>query len=1007
MDVIGLFVKIPFHAQIRVADPRVAEELAETVDGIVSAFAATRQATEESFLLTFDESSRPCRLRAAEAARRLASKLAGLGARLHGWALLLDAGAGNADEALLAATRMWYGIQSDGLYVSARSKAYFVDYFLFGPRGIAADPGRGIAADQGRGGAAESEGACVAVLDATYARPILPTVELAGEAPPASVDKLVDALGELGVGQGPGIALALLGPGRGPALCLEAAFAKLYPASAGRILRLRASCVEDSPYGPIATVLARLAAPRPGASGPGSLLSGAERGLLEELASTLDFLLRSPYRRGYSPQIDTRVRLCTATALRCYAREMRAEGSPAFLVLEGAESFPRRSLDLILGLFAEGIADEGLRLVALGSELPEAWEAVRPRRIEVPRPSPDALSKAALMAADAMCDPGVSTSLALAASGDALRLRLALRLVSAGKAVSPSSSTEALAAEALATFPREYAELLLALRLSEEVLTDESFEAFLSDSGYVGGVRAPIYEALSALGYVSREERPRIASEPAVRRVEEALPDSGAAVRGGFVERLLRLRKEGRLLSSAAFFRRVLAEAELAGVEGLADSALVLDCIAEDSIYGRSDAEGAGRLEHYIEPMAGFLASYADSDRGLSQAALEKLESATEGAGKGDLLASNIALLARSAFEYADGKPAAAASAAKEALMGLHAFGSPKAEAKAHRMLGLCSLAQEQVQEGADYLGNAYDIAETASDPLECILSAASESAADFTLGDLGRAISRAEAAGAWALKSFRADWESAASFIEGRAELEVGRCEAAEERFGRVRAIARVFGQAEAAQRAEIWTGRSAAISGSGARAREMLSRWGDDAEAVWFLAELELAEGSPERAVSLASKALSLEPPPGFASADAFDWSTGFASLEGRAVGFGTGRSYLRDQIEAFGEFAAGMSAPAEEALLRASRLASMAREDRLAALHPAAHVYLFYRYLILERASPSSMDGATVLSKAFKALQMRSMRLGEASLKDGFLEANRWNRALVDAARQRKLI
>jgi hypothetical protein len=82
-------------------------------------------------------------------------------------------------------------------------------------------------------------------------------------------------------------------------------------------------------------------------------------------------------------------------------------------------------------------------------------------------------------------------------------------------------------------------------------------------------------------------------------------------------------------------------------------------------------------------------------------------------------------------------------------------------------------------------------------------------------------------------------------------------------------------------------------------------------------------------------------------------------------------------------------------------------MAREDRLAAIHPAAHVYLYYRYLLLERAAPSSMDGATALSKAFKALQMRSMRMGEASLKDGFLESNRWNRALLEAARSRKLI
>ena len=50
---------------------------------------------------------------------------------------------------------------------------------------------------------------------------------------------------------------------------------------------------------------------------------------------------------------------------------------------------------------------------------------------------------------------------------------------------------------------------------------------------------------------------------------------------------------------------------------------------------------------------------------------------------------------------------------------------------------------------------------------------------------------------------------------------------------------------------------------------------------------------------------------------------------------------------------------------------------------------------------------MEGASALSKAFKALQLRSTRLGEATLKDGFLESNRWNRSLLEAARSRKLI
>ena len=88
-----------------------------------------------------------------------------------------------------------------------------------------------------------------------------------------------------------------------------------------------------------------------------------------------------------------------------------------------------------------------------------------------------------------------------------------------------------------------------------------------------------------------------------------------------------------------------------------------------------------------------------------------------------------------------------------------------------------------------------------------------------------------------------------ARAFIEGRAAFEVGRYHRAEESFGIVRSIARVYGQGEASRRAEIWTGHAAAFRGDAARARRILLRFGDDAEALWFLAELEVWEGAPKR--------------------------------------------------------------------------------------------------------------------------------------------------------------
>jgi hypothetical protein len=986
---IGLFIKIPFHAQIRASDRRLADELAERVNATVAAFDASEAATDESFLLTFDESSRPCRLRAAEAARRLSAKLSELGPRLHGWAVILDSRFENPDEALRISKLLWFSVQDDGLYVAARSKSYFADYFLFGPQ----DP------------AAEPEGKlCVPVLDSTYARRALPEADMAYETQPSAVEKIVDALSALGIGQAEESALAVLGPGRGPSLCLKAALEKLYGEATARFLRLRASVVEEAPYGPIASAFAALVSPKRGVSGPGALLSGSERGLLEELAPMLDFLIRSPYRRGYSRRIGVRLRLCIAAALRFYMREMRTAGLPAFIILEGLERFPEPSLSLILGLAADSLSGEGITILALGTALSEAWSGPAPRRVEVEAPSPADIAQAALGAAQALKAPGASVSLALAAAGDPQRLRLALRILASGKSVSPTASTESLAVEALSTFPREYTELLLSLKLCEEVLTDECAESFLRDSGYSPGLREPVYDALARLGFVTAEARPRMISAEASSRIETILPDGGAALRSDFAKRILSLREEGRILPSYALFRRM--KAADAPTEFKGESSLVLDCIATDAIYGPSDPPLSDPLGTSLESLADFLRTYAEGLRDPCLEALSRLEAASSQVAE-DKLVSATASLARAAFEYAEGRAQDAASLAKYASIGFHALDAGKAEAKAHRILGFCALALSQVQEGADYLSNAFELASACPEPLESILSAIGEAAAAFVLGDLGKAASKADSAAAWAGASFRADWEAAAAFIKGRAALEIGRYAEAEDSFGRVRAIARVYGQAEAARRAEIWTGRAAAFAGESLRARDILGRFDADAEALWFLAELELWEASPEKASVLAAEALSLVPGPRFSPADSFDWDSGFSSLEGRAVGFLGGRSYLRDQVEAFGEFAAGMASPEKEVPARAERLASMAREDRLASLHPAAHLYLFYRYLLLERASPSSMDGAAALSKAFKALQTRSTRMGEASLKDGFLESNRWNRALLAAARARKLI
>ena len=667
-------------------------------------------------------------------------------------------------------------------------------------------------------------------------------------------------------------------------------------------------------------------------------------------------------------------------ALRLYARERRAASLPAFVVLEGIDRFSPACLSLSFLLLQETLSEEGVSVIATGSKLPEQWPLGASRRIAMP-----ATAK----------NDGFKTRARIRIAGESS----AERSIGMNRSVDEMSPEE-LARAALSTFPSEYAELLLALRLGEEVLRDEDMDSFLDSQGYVLGIRSFMYAQLSTLGFVAGGSRPRIASKIVAEAAELALEDGGIGLKTAFSERLLALHARRKIIASLALYRRI---GEF-GSDGaaLSNFGFFLDCAAADALYGPSEP-GSDKPDSPMAAYASFLDAYAAGDGRTAEVALNELEA---GLPAGDHLASDTVSLARAALEYAYRAPAAAANKAKNVLIDLHTLGVQQSEARAHRILGLCALAQGQVQEGADYLSNAFEIAETVGSSLCGIMSAQAEAAAYFVLGDMGRAQVSTAAFASLASASYRSDWEMASAFMDGRIALELGAHAAAEEAFGRVRTLARVYGKDEATIRAEIWIGRAAVCAGDAERARSLLGRRRDDPEALWFLAELAHWEGQRQEAASLIEDAARNVPQPDFASADAFDWSSGFASIEGRAVGFTAGRSYAADQIIAFRDFCIALSSPTRAHEL-AERLSLQAREERLASTHPSIHLYLFYRYLIVKEIGSSPMDAASVLSKAFKALQIRSARMNDAVQKNSFMEKNRWNREILAEARHHKLI
>jgi hypothetical protein len=972
---IGLFVKIAFHLQIKKADSPLAAELAAAAREAAALFRARDLSTEDSFFLVFDASSGCARLRAAEAARFLDRKFKPLSPRLHGWNIFLDQVPDDAttEELQRRLKRCWYEVSHDGIFVAPSALTSFKGY-------LSADP----------------QGGDAAIRSFPYAEPALPSDYAPPELSATTLERFVDEAGSQSIGESEAEILLAVGPGSAPEDYLGAALGALYKGSASSFLWLHGAVGEPSPYGPFLRALAIEPSGEELAS-----LSGPDLSALRDLGPVAEFLRSSPYRQGYSLTIRIRIKLYVAARLRLYARMRRLAGLPAVVVLTGIDRYPEPSLALVRELLGEGLKSEGLVAFATAAEPPNGLATAKIRIIAAPPPSPAAVAAAATTGAEALGRRELAPPLAAAAEGDAFRLALALRLASLGRLPTGHIDTSDLAAAVLRSYPEEFAEFVLALTLAEEVLDHSRLDDFLLAAGFAPGIRPLLYGQLANLGFLAKGPELRLRRRETALAAAAVAPEGGAAVKASFARRLLAMHASGDILPSEALFDRIEAGALPTGK----DSLFFLDCAAADALYGLSlpAAEGKAAESAPIPGLSAFLTAYAAADPGAAEASLAAIEDKAM-SPSGDPLAAAIAALARAFDDYARGDPIAAVSRAKPALIGLHGLGARRAEARAHRLLGLCALAQSQVQEGADYLLNAYELAEEVPDPLECILSAYAEAGALLVLGDIKRAELMRGKAAEWARSAFRADWEAACDFLEGRIAFELGRSAKADEGFGRVRAAARVYDQPEAALRAEIWSGRTAAYAGDGGRARELLSRHPKDAEALWFLAELYYFEGNPAGAAEVSSHALALLESSSYHAADAMSWQSGFDCLEARSLGFVGSRSYLADQIGAFAAFTTALVELKPEPILE---IALLTREERLATLHPEAHLYHYYCYLDLAAAGGGPLDPATVLSKAFKALQTRTARIDDASLKDEYLEGNRWNREILAEARRHKLI
>lgn len=957
---IFIYLRLPYRRQLKAADPATIAAIDAAAELAAEELGGKARWFEERALISFDETGSCAALRAAEALRTLGEALGRGAANLHGYTLVAEQGSG--DPAMIAENldHVWLLHPKDGTWATEAAASLLGAFVRFGE---ASDPVKPV---QGFGSA----------------EPPLPKGWKPPAPPKGAIDRLAAEIKSASSSPDTRRFLGVEGAGEAPASLLAESFAA---AGIGgeSILTVHAGN-EDSPLAPF------LGLPRPADDDQ------------SEAAMAARLVAASPCRRRFHPALLEGYAEYVHRSLAAWRARTTGEG---YLVLHGVDRFSAEALGLIAKVFGDEFGPERLSLViALGEEIPRALRQFVGKSIPAPHLDPRAIAAAAAEGAAALGDPGLAAPLAAAARGESLRLTLALRLAASGDAEGRrilgenGVPTSRLADLVLDGLPREYRGWLRALALAEDLLDDRAFDEFLDASGYRRGIRPLISQSFATLGLVDSGRRPRLTRE-ASESLSRRPAGEFAGVDAAFAEELRRVHAKKLAMPSLAFQRRLATISP----EDLHRPALFLDALAADIAggpsLGRQEVLAPGATYEACIPL---LVSWTEDDGAAAKAALEAF-AAQASRESSTAPAQALLALARAVEDFSQGMKVEAAQV-RNAIMRLHELGVLRLEAKAHRLLGLIALAGGQVPEGSDYLANARELAVGIPDGLESFFASQAAASAYFTLGDIRRAGFWIDRAAESARTAFRPDWAMGARFAQARIEFELGRYGRAEELFEELAENARIIGADAAEVRAVVWAGRAAAWSGMGSRTRARLSGIAGDAEASWFLAELASWEGDWQEAARLAAGALGAIPRRAYRPIDALSWNSGFDLLEGPCLGPWPGSTYLEDQIAAFESFVWTMATGQPD---RLPGLAARSREGRLAHHHPQAHLYDWFAFIACETMETPPFDPGTLLSRAWKALQTRTLRMDEAALKAQFLEGNRWNREIVAAARARRLI
>jgi hypothetical protein len=199
-----------------------------------------------------------------------------------------------------------------------------------------------------------------------------------------------------------------------------------------------------------------------------------------------------------------------------------------------------------------------------------------------------------------------------------------------------------------------------------------------------------------------------------------------------------------------------------------------------------------------------------------------------------------------------------------------------------------------------------------------------------------------------------------------------------------------------------DAWIARSMVYAGNPVAGASRLERLESTREVLLFQAEAALFGGDPAGASLAVERGLAAPADSAFPPPHGGCWRDGFLALEGRCFSLARSGTCLQRQLAALrGHLLARRGAGAEAV----RELGELVRGVRPADNDPSLHLFLFLYADALPEESGDD-DKVTVLAKALKGLQERASRIDAPAERSAFLRANRWNRAIMEEARARRL-